>query len=172
MENTKIDMSNVIKQAIKEYENEKNRHKRKHLYQNTKKMLSIYGQLNGYLQDAVDHIDNNLADKLRLAFESTLEEGDEDYPYIHSIRQSKLRTAIILEHISRALDRCKAYYTEHNEEEKYKALIYIHLEQREIGEVAEKLNCSENTARRWANEVIRDNLNIELYGADGVELKL
>ena len=160
----------LIKQALKEYDYERAKKNRGRLFQNTKKLLQTYGQLEDYIEDALDQIDNNLADKLIEVFNISVEEGDSDYVHIHSIRQSKLRTAIIIEHINRALKKTEEYYFNKGEPEKFRALELLHIQSKNINEVAIELECSENTARRWANDVIRDNLNIALYGADGATI--
>lgn len=165
------DVKELIKEAIKQYNTEQLKKKKAKMFGNTKKLLEVYKQMQSYLLNGLDGLDEELANRLEEIF---IGYSSDDLIDVHleNARKAKIRTFILLEHITRAIQRTEAYYWSKGEHEKFEALDQAFIKGYDFVAVADNLNASEPTVRRWANEVIRESLNIQLYGADGLGFEI
>ncbi len=99
--------------------------------------------------------------------------------FIDSIKRSKVRTMIIIKQIETAVEKIQEEMTVCNEVEKYNAVNYLYFKKElkdlkfnsRVSKVAELLNCSESSVRRWNNEVLK-KLSVMLFGVDGMRIDL
>ncbi|UZW13207.1 hypothetical protein OSC52_15325 [Clostridium pasteurianum] len=164
-----INISDVIskatKAAIKEYDKEKQQEHRKKVFHNTRLLLSHYNDLKNHVNNAIDDV-RKLEDDL-----TELGDVDRDELYILSIKRSKTKTLIMIAHIDTAMKALKNKEYKLCSIEKFNALNMFFIEDMTYEEIAEKLNCSIITTRRWVNEMINE-LSINLFGIDGMKLDL
>lgn len=162
----------LIKEVIKQYNAEQLKKKKAKMFGNTKKLLEVYKQLQSYLLNGLDGLDEELASQLEEMFVGYSSDDDLIDVRLENARKAKVRTFILLKHITRAIQRTEAYYWSKGEHEKFEALEQAFIKGYDFVTVADNLNASEPTVRRWANEVIRESLNIQLYGADGLGFEI
>lgn len=98
---------------------------------------------------------------------------------ITAIKRSKIKTQIMIQSIKIAVNILENKMKCKGETEKYELFnklymdadrVHIKFNQR-IKIVADEMNCSESTARRWANEMLGE-LSIHLWGVDGLRIEL
>lgn len=107
----------------------------------------------------------------------------EDDVFIDSIMRNKAATIIMIAHINTCLRLLCAKVLKddkkiedktgsHNETNynKYRLLKLVYFYGNDITTVGDQFYISEATARRWANEMIRE-LSVLLFGASGVQLR-
>ncbi len=149
--------------AIKRYtDKEKKEAKNKKLH-NTELLLKNYNSFIKHSNDSKDSF-KDIEDDINI----DPEDLDDDDLYIHSIRRSRIRTAIMVEQIDMALQYVKNKMNEKGQLEKYEVIDKVYLKEEGFEKAAEELNCSEMTIRRWKNEMIRE-LSVPLFGVDGVK---
>lgn len=160
-----LDLNKAIKAAIKEYDKEQKMKQKKEVFHNTRLLLLNYNDLIYHVNKAVDNIHDTDID--------ILEDGtmDSDDLYIFSIKRSKLKTLIMIAHIDRALDELKKEHQRLLSQEKYDTLEAWFKEGLTYEEIAEKMNISTPTVRRWVNQMIT-SLGVKLFGIDGLKLSM
>jgi hypothetical protein len=162
-------INKAAKQAIKEYDQEKREEARKKVFHNTGLLLKNYNSLMEHYKNAIDTVDISRIDD---QIETEIEELEsEDELFIRSIRKSKFRTFIMLSHIDMALGELKNEMEHKHQSEKYNTLKMYYIQEKTFEEIAEQLNCSVITARRWKNEMIGE-LSIFLFGIDGMKIEI
>ena len=160
MKNT--DISKLVKEAIKEFQLENKKQEKKQVYHNTRLLLRHYSDLQEHMISAVDSINEMDAD-----LDTT--NLDEDDLYILSIKQSKVKTMIMLAHIDVSLEKLKQKQIKKGTIEKYEVLEKFYIDDFKYDDIVKQYNCGVNTPRRWMNEMI-DELSIYLFGIDGLKM--
>ena len=136
MESIEEIVKETVAITIKEYEKNLNdRNKRKILY-NTKLLLKNYNELKNHSINAIyKNIDEEVIDRMN---------GEEanysdDKIFIESIRNSKIKTLIIITHIDVALERVKQKHKIKGTIEKYKALELYYIKEKRKDDIAVEL---------------------------------
>lgn len=143
-------------EAVKEYIHTQHKIMHKKNFRNTKKLMENYKAIKACVDDGISEItDTNL---------EVSQDLGEDEIFIASIRRSRLRSAIMIANIEKALENLEKQQEQH---EKLDIFRKIYFEGKSYAEVSEIYNCSEITARRWANEMI-ERLSIYIFGIDGL----
>jgi ribosome-binding ATPase YchF (GTP1/OBG family) len=145
----------AVKTAIREYSKEQKTDKRKKALHNTKMLLKNYDKIKSSIEEAIS--------------EANQLEGytDEEDVYINSIRKSKLKSLIVINHIDRALEIIKENYKA--TPEKYEVFINCFMNNMNYDEAAEKYFSSKTSISRWVNEVTKE-VSIQLFGIEGIDL--
>jgi hypothetical protein len=160
----------AAKEAIREFDKEKKDEYRRKVFHNTKLLLSHYNDLKAHINNAIDDI--NKLKEHELEKSEFIDMGKStDELYILSIKRSKMKTLIMVAHIDTAMASLKSKQYKLCSGEKYKALELHYIEESTFEQIAEYLNCSVITARRWINEMINE-LSINLFGIDGMKLDM
>lgn len=160
MESIEEIVKETVAITIKEYEKNLNdRNKRKILY-NTKLLLKNYNELKNHSINAIyKNIDEEVIDRMN---------GEEvnysdDKIFIESIKNSKIKTLIIITHIDVALERVKQKHKIKGTIEKYKALELYYIKEKRKDDIAVELNCSTKSVSRWIKEAEED-VAINVFG--------
>lgn len=164
-----VNIEDIVKETvsitIKEYEKKLNeRNKRKVLY-NTKLLLKNYNELKNHSLNAVyKNTEYEVIDKIN---------GEEanysdDKIFIESIKNSKLRTLVMLTHIDVALERVRQKHMIKGTIEKYNALELYYIKEKKREDIAEELNCSIKSVMRWIKEV-EEEVGTNLFGINSIE---
>ena len=156
-------------EALKLQKEEERQYVKKNRYHNTELLLKNYLNL-------LDHYEN-AKDKASDIFD--LDDLDVDDVIIKAIKRSRVRTMIMLTQIDTCLEILKKRMSSKGQSEKYEAIHSLYLDKArrdiQLGEllkaVAEELNCSTDSVRRWKNEMVRE-LSILLFGVDGLRLDI
>lgn len=156
----------AAKEALKEHKEEERQRVKRTRYHNTELLLKNYLSL-------LDHYENS-KDKAS----DIMELDDEmDEVIVKAIKRSRIRTAIMITQIETCLGILKLRMSVKGQPEKYEVIdsLYLDKDRRDmpfgelVGVVAEELNCSEPSIRRWKNEMITE-LSILIFGVDGLKL--
>ena len=158
------DINKLVKEAIKEFQIENQKREKKQVYHNTKLLLRHYKDLQEHMVSAVDSINEMEAD-----LDTT--NLDEDDLYILSIKQSKVKTMIMLAHIDVSLEKLKQKQIKLGAIEKYQALEMFYFQGKTYEQIQEELHCGLGTPGRWVNHMV-NQLSIYLFGIDGLNQML
>ncbi|MBW6408487.1 helix-turn-helix domain-containing protein [Clostridium weizhouense] len=154
----------AVKTAIKEYDKEQKSIDKKRVFHNTKLLMKHYNDLKSHIIYSISDInDIGVTDKIEL------EKEEYDELYILSIKQSKVKTLIMISHVDSSLEILKKEQRKKGVIEKYLALEKLFIDEKTYETIAEELNCGVITVRRWVNEML-DELGIYLFGIEGIKL--
>ncbi|MBW9158887.1 hypothetical protein [Clostridium tagluense] len=155
----------AVTEAIKAYDIKKREDANNKVVHNTKLLLKNYNCLSMHYKKAVDNLDYIELDEDDNSSCESIESNDR--LFIISIRRSKFRTMIMVTHIKTALKALKDDCIRKNELNKYEVLEKHYLQDVPFNVIASELYCSEMTARRWKNEMVKD-LGVYLFGIDAL----
>lgn len=159
-------INKAVKEAIREYDKEKMIERKDKRFHNTRLLLKHYNDLKNHIKNAIDDI-NQIRDESD--FLDILDDVDE--LYILSIKRSKTKTLIMLSHIDMALEMLKNKQGKLCSLEKYLALEKYYKDEKSYEDVAEELNCSVITVKRWVKEMTNE-LSIFLFGIEGIKFDM
>lgn len=167
--NVNIDdaINRAVKVAIREFDKEKKEEQRERVLYNTKLLLKNYNSLKNHIDEAVSDV-KSLENDLEL---ENLGDIDKEKLYIISIKKSKAKTLLMIAHIDVALKSLMNKQYRLCSIEKYRALEKYYIDNKTYEEIAEELNCSVITAKRWVKEMVKE-LSINLFGLDGMKLDM
>ncbi|MFQ7535903.1 MAG: hypothetical protein ACLRL6_00225 [Clostridium sp.] len=80
----------------------------------------------------------------------------------------KMKTAMMIANIDRAMEELRAEYETKEMTYKYDAFKMHYIDGASYEEIADIQNCGKNTPSRWSKELIR-KMSVKLFGIDGVE---
>lgn len=164
--NTEQVIKNAAKEAVKECLNELEKKSKNNAFRNTKRLLECYNDLKAHIEHSVASLeDMEKDDEYNLDILQ-----DEPDILISSIRRSRCRTIIMIAHIDSALKQLFAKASNDDKVYKFRMMEAVYFKGDEFGSVAEEYHCSESTARRAVNDMIRE-LSIMLFGSGGLVLE-
>lgn len=134
--------------------------RRQQVLHNTRMLMERYIDMQQHIDTAASEEDELDAD-VREQFGGT-------GAYLESVRRSKVKTALMLENIDRAMEELRKECEGDGTGYKYEAFRCHYIEGKSYEEIAEAQNCGKNTPARWSKELIR-RMSIKLFGVDGVE---
>lgn len=135
---------------------------RNQILHNTRILMEQYIEMRKHCEYAVSESDD--LDSVEFA----IFKSDNENTYLESVRRSKLKTAMMLTNIDRAMDEIKEEYEKKGMLYKYEAFRMHYVDGMSYEEVAEVQNCGKNTPARWSKEMIR-KMSVKLFGVEGVE---
>lgn len=166
MEDINANIKEIITEAIKEYDRSKEEKSRRKILYNTKLLLKNYNELKNHAENAVyRHVNNRNA--ARECEEGNITYSD-DKTFIESIKCSRAKTLIYIEHMDMALERVKSNQSAKGTDEKYKAFEMFYIYKLRIEDIAIKLNCSSKSASRWIKEMTEE-VGINMFGINSLE---
>lgn len=156
-------------EALKEHKEEERQRVKKTRYHNTELLLKNYLALLDHYENAKDKASDIM----------DLDELDVDEVIVKAIKRSRIRTMILINQIETCLGILKLRMASQGQPEKYDVIdcLYLDRARRDINwgdlvaTVAQELNCSTDSVRRWKNEMVRE-LSVLLFGVDGLRLDL
>lgn len=162
-------INEVIKEAvfmaIKEYDKLKEDKSRRKILYNTKLLLKNYNELKNHAENAVyKHINKGKVEEGNTADVTY----SEDKNFIESIKSSRAKTLIYIEHMDMALARAKRNQIVKGTEEKYIAFEMFYIKKIRIDDIAIELNCSSKSVSRWIKEVAED-VGVNMFGINSLE---
>lgn len=135
---------------------------RNQILHNTRILMEQYIEMRKHCENAVS--ESNDLDSVEFA----IFKSDNENTYLESVRRSKLKTAMMLTNIDRAMDEIKEEYEKKGMMYKYEAFRMHYVDGMPYEEIAEVQNCGKNTPARWSKEIIR-KMSVKLFGVEGVE---
>lgn len=160
MENTEIEKiaKKAAQQAIKEFTEAAKKTERKRMLHNTFVLMENYTSLKKYADSAISEtsqIENNI-------FLNSKNE------YLKSIRNSRVKTLLMISHIDNAINELKKECEKKGEKYKFEAFEMHYIKNVPYEKIQEKMNCGKNSPSRWCKEIIK-LLSVKLFGIDGIE---
>lgn len=166
------ELDEVIKKALKEFQEDEREKRRKRALHNTKLLLRNYNSLKAHVEKSVCSLNDIEKERLEELEEIELVcYEEEDEVYLSSIRRSRVRTLLMISHVEKALKELKEKTLRDNMYEHYRALEMYYIEEKSYEKIQEELTCSKNTPLRWINSMVRE-LSVLLFGLDGIKLDL
>lgn len=154
----------ATKEAIKEYSKEIRKEQKNKISHNTWLLMKNYNSLKEHMEKGIDSLKFALVN-------GDYDELTEDEVYILSIKQSKAKTLIMIAHIDIAIETLKEKQYKASCHEKYRAFEKYFFDNETYEDIAEELNGSSMTIRRWINEMIKQ-LSVLIFGLDGLKLDM
>lgn len=152
----------TAKETIAEIRKADNKERRSKVFHNTKILMENYSRIKESVDSGISSLKDLENEKMNIDIDE-----DMDELFVESIRRGKVRSAVIIAHIDRCLEMLKVEQDKKGIPEKYRALKMHYIDGMDYQELSGKLNCSERTARRWANEML-GQLGVYLFGADAL----
>lgn len=160
MENTEIEKiaKKAAQQAIKEFVEATKKTERKRMLHNTFALMENYTSLKKYENSAISEtsqVENSV-------FSTSKNE------YLKSIRNSRVKTLLMISHIDNAISDLKKECEKNGEKYKFEAFEMHYIKNMSYEKIQEKMNCGKNSPSRWCKEMIK-LLSVKLFGIDGLE---
>ncbi|WP_270943194.1 sigma factor-like helix-turn-helix DNA-binding protein [Romboutsia lituseburensis] len=157
------DVKNIVKEVVKEIKEEEEKKKKQGVLHNTRLLMRNYNDLKKHYDKAKSDI-KDIDDK-----DINIKDIDEDELYILSIKRSRIKTLIMISHIDFALGALRDKQKQLGTIEKFTALKLYYLDNKTYEEIAEKLNCSVISSRRWVKDMIKE-MSVFLFGIDALKI--
>lgn len=84
---------------------------------------------------------------------------------MRSIRRTRFKTILMLDHIDKAVEEIERRRQQQGREVEYKAFELYFMQGLDYADIAEELNTGKNTPRRWISGIINE-LSVLLWGID------
>lgn len=134
--------------------------RRKQILYNTRVLMEQYIEMRKHCENAVSEVKELQAEEYgAYAGESA---------YLESVRRSKMKTALMLANIDRAMEELRVEYEGKEMRYKYDAFKMHYIDGISNEDIADRMNCGKNTPARWSKELIR-KMSVKLFGVDGTE---
>ncbi len=149
-------------EAVREFEKSQKKNRKIKVFQNAKKLMENYNRICQSVQEGVSEL-SDVDDG------EELEELSAEDIYINSIIKSKLRSIVMIAHIDKCLKLLEEEMIRRETPWKYDAFKYSYLDGQTQEDIAERLDTTDRTVRRWISE-LTGILSIYLFGADAIVL--
>lgn len=158
--NTEALIEEAVKRALAAVKAQTRQEERGKVLYNTRVLMESYREMRRHVETAISEVEEMEADE----FQSLKSEN----AHLESVRRTKLRTAMMIANIDRAMSELEAEQTEIGLYYKYEAFKMHYIDGATFEEVAERLNCGKNTPARWSKDMMR-RMSVKLFGVDGIE---
>lgn len=153
-------LEKVAKRAAEGVLKEIRKNDAKKIIHNTFVLMENYADMKKHIETAISESAELKSEKYSFFLSESA--------HLDSIRQSKLKTALMLENIDRAMQELEAEQKQKGENHKFQAFYMHYIEKRTFEDIADILNSGKNSPSRWAKEMIK-KMSIKLFGIDGIE---
>lgn len=150
----------AVKRTFAEAQAQAKRRERGRILHNTRVLMESYREMRRHVENAISE-----AEELEAAEFGFLKS---ETAHAESVRRTRLRSAIMIANIDRAMAELEAEQAEIGTSYKYEAFKMHYIEGATFEEVAERLNCGKNSPARWSKDMMR-RMSVKLFGVDGIE---
>ncbi|MBQ8558543.1 MAG: hypothetical protein IJ439_00950 [Tyzzerella sp.] len=159
-ETTQLEIEETVKRAIAEAVKDEKKQRRQQILYNTRILMESYIEMRKHIENAISEAEEMEDDAFQI-FKS------ED-AHLESIRRSKLKTALMIANIDKAMQELDEEQKKIGTSYKYEAFKMHYIDGIPYEEISDRLNCGKNTPARWSKEMIR-KMSVKLFGIDGIE---
>lgn len=159
-ETTQLEIEETVKRAIAEAVKDEKKQRRQQILYNTRILMESYIEMRKHIENAISEAEEMEDDAFQI-FKS------ED-AHLESIRRSKLKTALMIANIDKAMQELDEEQKKIGTSYKYEAFKMHYIDGIPYEEISDCLNCGKNTPARWSKEMIR-KMSVKLFGIDGIE---
>lgn len=149
----------TAKKALAEFKKEEKKEYKKRIYMNTELLMKNYNKI-------TDQVKFGISESEQIKSEE-VEELDEGAIFIKSIRQSKMRSMVMIAHVDWALECLEREQKRLGEQQKYAAFKDFYLNEKKQEELMKKYHASDRTLRRWNREML-NKMGVFLFGVDHI----
>ncbi len=153
-------VTEAVRKAVSEAMAEQKRQERQKTLYNTKKLMESYIEMQDFIKNAI----SEEAELQNTAFSVFSGENAK----LDSIRKSKMKTAIMIANIDRAMTELEQEHDQKGTIYKYEAFRMHYVEGIAYEEIAELLNCGKNSPTTWAKLLLRQ-MSVKLFGINGID---
>lgn len=154
------DESDLVKKIVLATMEAERQIRRKQILYNTRILMEQYIEMRRHCENAVSEV-AELQEK-----EFGVYAGE--IAHLESVRRSKMKTALMLANIDRAMGELRVEYENKEMRYKYDAFKMHYIDGISNEDIADRMNCGKNTPARWSKELIR-KMSVKLFGVDGTE---
>ena len=151
--------------ALEEFKKEEKKERKKRVYMNTELLMKNYNKINAQVKFGISEAEQ-MQQKQSEAIEEELD-VDDGAMFIKSIRQSKVRSMIMIAHVDQALESLEKEQKRLGEQQKYAAFEDFYLKEKKQEELIKKYHASDRTLRRWNREML-NKMSVFLFGVDHI----
>ncbi len=149
-------LQDAAKAGVAEYKRQETKDKKRDKYHDTFSLMKCY-------RDAVFHKENAISEGTQLELDNMSEA--EQRTYLRSIRRTRFKTMLMLDHIDKAVEEIERRREQQDRSIEYKAFEMYFMQGIDYQQIAEELETGKNTPRRWITAIINE-LSILLWGLD------
>lgn len=162
MEKNEIEevVTEAVRKALREQEQKKKQKERQQVLYNTRMLMEGYREMKKHIENAISEIEELEKEEYAVFAETNR--------HLESIRQSKVRTAMMIANIDRAMEELRQDMEENGTSYKYEALKMHYIDGISFEDISEMLNCGKNTPSRWIKDMIK-RLSVKIFGIDGID---
>lgn len=154
------ELKKIIKKTVDAALDQERRNQRGKVLYNTRALMEQYRDMREYISAAVSEVEEMEDDEFEIfKVENT---------HLESIRRTKLKTALMIVNIDRAMESLRKEYEAKGMLYKFEAFRLHYIEGIPFENVSEILNCGRNTPSRWSKELTR-RMSVKLFGVEGIE---
>lgn len=146
----------AAKEGVSEYKRQETKERKRDKYHDTFSLMKCY-------RDAVFHKENAISEGTQIELDNMTRE--EQQTYLRSIRRTRFKTMLMLDHIDKAVEEIERRREEEDRGIEYKAFEMYFMQGIDYQKIAEELDTGKNTPRRWITAIINE-LSILLWGLD------
>lgn len=149
-------LTSAARAGVAEYKRQETKDKKRDKYHDTFSLMKCY-------RDAVFHKENAISEGTQLEIDNMTEA--EQQTYLRSIRRTRFKTMLMLDHIDKAVEEIQRRREAANRGIEYKAFEMYFMQGIDYQQIAEELETGRNTPRRWITAIINE-LSVLLWGLD------
>lgn len=135
--------------------------RRQQVLHNTRILMESYIEMKKHIENAVSEVE-------QLEKEEYTTFKKDGSAHLESVRRSKMKTALMIANIDRAMEDLRKEYDAKGMDYKYEAFYMHYIKGVPYEDIADIQNCGKNTPSRWSKELIR-KMSVKLFGIDGIE---
>ena len=135
--------------------------RRQQVLHNTRVLMESYIEMKKHIENAVSEVE-------QLEKEEYTTFKKDGSTHLESVRRSKMKTALMIANIDRAMEDLRKEYDAKGMNYKYEAFYMHYIKGVSYEDIADAQNCGKNTPSRWSKELIR-KMSVKLFGIDGIE---
>ena len=141
----------TVKKAVFDAVTEHKRAEKQKTLYNTRKLMESYGEMQKFIKNAISE-ELEAQEDVKLAF----------------VKRAKMRTAMMIANIDRAMEELEREHEKNGTEYKYKAFRMHYIDNLAYEDIAEELNCGKNSPSIWVKLLLKQ-MAVKLFGINGIE---
>lgn len=153
-------IDDAVKRALAAVKAQTRQQERGKVLYNTRILMESYREMRRHVENAISEVEELEVEEFQFLKSENV--------HLESVRRMKLRTAMMIANIDRAMSELEAEQAENGTSYKYEAFKMHYIDGVTFEEVAERLNCGKNTPARWSKDMMR-RMSVKLFGVDGIE---
>lgn len=149
----------AVRRAYAEVRTEERKAEKKKTLYNTRYLMENYVELKNHIVNAISE-ENEIPDNQQLEYKGK-------NVSLNSIRDSRMKTAMMILNIDRAMKELEKESRKEGVLYKYEAFRLHYIDGLSYEEIADKLKCGKNSPANWSKTILR-KMSVKLFGINGI----